>query len=93
MKNAAAFVAVLAAIAAQANCAERGWTIEPLETMLARRQGVTEEYKADVRRNVAAIQRGEPIVKAGAVPGLDIKLLAPPTTLSGWVYAAPPRQG
>ncbi len=25
--------------------------------------------------------------------GLDIKLLAPPPTLSGWVYAAPPRQG
>jgi hypothetical protein len=47
------------------------FAIKPSEEILSSAAFVSEDAKARVRRNVATIQRGEPIIEDGSVPGLE----------------------
>jgi hypothetical protein len=53
--------------------------VVPLEEMLAGNKALSEEFKQRIRANVAAIRRGDPVVQAGSVPGLEkrIELMRP----------------
>jgi len=48
-------------------------TTLPLEELLARNH-LSDAFKERIRRNVAAIQRGEPVAEPGSVPGLDKRI-------------------
>jgi hypothetical protein len=76
VKLARVAIAAVLMIASHAGNAEESMHTEPLEVSLAKDKNLPEEFKEKVRKNVATIQRGEPLVEAGSVPGLATRLEA-----------------